>query len=142
MTTPRRARQWSDTLLNIQLGNGAAITPIDVLANLTGAPHTVTIVRTIVNLVIYPDGVANAVDGAAHLYMGLAMVGDEAAAAGVQYDPHVDIDQPRDGWLWRGMGLVISQQSSGTGEAFRFATIREDLRGSRKVERSVMDFVA
>ena len=136
MTTPRRQRFWCDTLLNVQLGSGAQSTPIDPLIDLeVSQTRKATIVRTLIDILIYPDGMVNGVSGAVTVDFGLGIASAEAAAANVHADPETQAEYPMKGWLFRTRRVVANQQDSGTAEMWSFPRIHEDLRSQRVVDR-------
>ncbi len=142
MTTPRRERRWSDLTFNIQLGATASITPVNLLAGLDAGRTKVTVVRILLDMLIYVDGMANSVDGANRLLLGIGVVSQDAQVAGQFPDPGVDSDRPRDGWLFKRAVTVANQQSSGTQEAFLFPEIHADVRAKRIVDRAELFMAA
>jgi len=134
MTTPRRERLWVDRILNIQVGTTASISPIDLLKNLDDAKTKITVVRQLIDLVIYPDNMGETVDGAQSLNLGIGVVSKEAMIADVVPDPATDTDYPRDGWMWVATAIILNQQSA-VGEYVRPAHYMVDSRSQRVVDR-------
>ena len=137
MTTPRRERLWVDKLINIQVGTTSSITTIDLLGDLDPAKTNVTVVRQLIDLTIYPDGMGDTVDGGQMLDLGIGVVSAEAHSANVVPDPASSLDYPRDGWLWLRRCVVLNQQS-GVGEWVYARHIDDDSRSQRKVDRGVL----
>ena len=136
MTTPRRPRLWADLLLNIQLGTASTITPLNPLMDLSDSQvERVTIVRTIMEIRLYPDAMANSVDGAVNIDLGLGISSKEEATGNLHPDPDTQSDYPRHGWLYRTRRVVCNQQSTGVVEAFTFPLIHENIMSQRKLDR-------
>ena len=123
-------------MLNIQLGTAASITPINPLGDLDPSfVNRSTIVRTIIEVLLYTDGMANSIDGAVNIDIGLGVSSVTAATANVHADPSLGAEFPRDGWIFRTRRVVANQQQSGTVEMWSFARVHEDIRSQRKLDR-------
>ena len=137
MTTPRRERLWLDELLNIQIGTTGTMTVVDLLANLDPAKTNVTVVRQLIDLTLYPDGLGQDVDGVQQLDLGIGVVSEEAFGAGVVPDPNQETEYPRDGWLWV-RRMVTTNQGGTSGAHYESRHIDDDSRSQRKVDRGVL----
>ena len=108
----KRGTRWFDTRLSDQLANGDQDTT-DLTEDLgVDASYGCTITRIIGDIWVYPIA-PSAVTGVMRLDLGIAMIEEDALAAGAFPDPDEENDRPGRGWLWRGM-LIIPDSSSST----------------------------
>ena len=136
MTSLRRDRFWDTALVNNQLGTTSSMIAVDLLVNLNQDAHTVvTVTRMLIDLVIYPDGMVNAVSGGQNTDLGIAVLSNEAQAAGAIPEPSNSADIPALGWMWRARMVTLNQQDSGTAEMWKFPHLQLDLRAQRIVRR-------
>ena len=116
-----------------QLANGDQDT-VDLTEDLgVDASYGCTITRIIGELWAYPV-ISGIVSGIMRLDLGIAMIEEDALAAGAFPDPDEQNDRPGRGWLWRGMMLV--QDSGGTAAGRRPERIQFAVRSQRKIDRA------
>ncbi len=137
MTTRRRPRAWSDTLVNRIIASGSGTAPIDLLLQLA-ASDTKTAVRLIGDFVAFPDDRNASVDGVAEIDMGVGVAASEAFIATVVPDPNNQADYPTLGWLYATTKFVIFNNSSGTTEKLFIPEWHFDIRANRKVDKGVL----
>ncbi len=107
-----RKRLWIDTLISEDTANG---TQDD--ADLMATPsqfdkHGLTLVRTIVMLTIRPTTLAAAAGLAAH-DIGIALVDQDALAAGALPDLNFGDDSPIKGWIFRKRVIIEDSSTAG-----------------------------
>ncbi len=124
-----RRAYWEDFVSIGTVAAGANST-IAILPTLdVTATRGVTVARLIVNMWFKPV-TTGAAQGAQQISMGIGVVAQEAAAAGVVPDPNVAADRPARGWLFRSVDPV--QDSAG--DANPMTLVKGDFRGKRKLD--------
>jgi len=77
-----------------------------------------TLARMIVDLTVLPAALGVDSIDVSQMFMGIAMVSQEAAAGGIFPDPHANSNDPLTGWLWKGHVAVAENAAVGPVRVF------------------------
>ena len=136
MTTQRRPRAWSDTLINQIILSGSFINPLDLLLQIADTDRK-TVIRTIGDLTVVPDNRNAALDSVMSIDLGIGVCAREAFTAAVTPDPNNQTDYPALGWLYATSQVLHINNSSGTVESYHFPRWHWDIGANRKVDKGV-----
>ena len=133
MADRRRQTQWTDTLVNVSIADGAR-NVVDLMGGLTAdETRHWTLIRTIFDLYMGSNTVAGAW-GTLIADIGIGVASREAFEAVILADPDVVDDRPARGWIYRtrcavtqnGVGHLLYQRCTG------------DMRVGRRIDDGVL----
>ena len=133
-----RPRAWATTLINTNFAAVGDTLVADLLTGLTAA-DTITVVRLIINLRLWPSNFTDNFDGAGLLDVAIGVSAEEAFDVGSTSlpQPGTANSQPARGWLWRDR-LVGIQNVQAIEHSRIVHDVRADVRSMRKVDRGVL----
>ena len=133
-----RHRSWGDTRVSVVLVDAVA-QQIDL--GLAGPQEeTLTVVRVIGRLVVYPNDLEAQVTGAMAVAVAIGISGRTPFDLGITGTPDLtDMGElPPRGWLYRQQMLTIKDHATGTtSEQLHVDTLAFDVRAARKLDRGV-----
>ena len=130
VTALRRARRWTDVLLNLSTGSGTGDTQ-DLGTEFTSNELAgMTVVRTIMCYMMRPNN-PGGVSGNQIMDIGIGLFEAEAFAADVLPDVQTSGDYPRGGWLYRCRHNV--QGTTDANGTMSYAEVNKDIRAQRRV---------
>ena len=137
-----RPRAWLDFLMAQTLTGTPLV--VDLLAAATVNLDTITAVRIILHLEVWPASLTSTFEGVQSIDMGIGVSSVDAFGIGISAmpDPRVQADTPPRGWLWR--SSISMYQSNADGAEAKTplpGIVDADLSSMRKVDRGTLSLV-
>ncbi len=124
MTTPRRHREWEDTIIN-QTGDTADVDEV-LLVDAVESNKGKTLVRMIIDLIAIPNPYLGASVNVMTLSAGVGLVSPEVVLGSINVG--IEEEVPQSGWLWR-RRLTGIQEVTGSVPS----EIHMDIKAQRKL---------
>ena len=130
---PRRRSIWRDAIINQSVVTGGQVS-----TDLTGAltqfqKQGLTLVRTIVHFTARVQTLGLVI-GSQQLGMGIAIVDEDANAAGALPEVLTQGDFPVKGWIWRDIQQLNDHTSAGSTESKQIIDVEAELKSRRRID--------
>ena len=131
--SPRRQSIWRDAIINQSVATGGQVS-----SDLTGAltqfqKQGLTLVRTIVHLTARVQTLGGVV-GSQQLGMGIAIIDEDANAAGALPEVLSQGDHPVKGWIWRDIQQLNDHTTAGSVESKQIVDVHVELKSRRRLD--------
>jgi len=123
-------------IAGVTVANGANATPLDILLD-APTTDTLTVIRLVGSLQLYPNTFTTNTDGAQRVDFGIGVASKEAFTAGIVPDPAAGNEYPALGWLWAHTAAVL-QAGVVTNNFNVWPYIGFDIGAMRKIDKGIL----
>ena len=133
-----RPRAWADLIFQAQIGSGAIMTPLNILADLgANVLDTVTVTRLIGSLHAFIEMPDPQVQGIMRVDLLIGVVGASGFTAGVP-DPGISSEYPIRGHLYATTKWVAQSAGASTMQQSQQPAWEVDLGAMRKIDKGIL----